>query len=577
MEHPGSTPQSAAIEDISTVNDESDQSPKDRIFDLRDGDESITDILQRIERLNAIGIALSAERDVNRLLEIILLGAKELTNADAGTMYSVTERKTLKFEILRTDSLGIAMGGTTGVTINFPELPLYKDGEPNLQMIAAFAALTETTVNIPDAYEAEGFDFSGTRAFDQKTHYRSKSFLTVPLKNHENQIIGVLQLINAKNTKTKEIVTFSPQSQNLAESLASQAAIALTNQKLISDLKALFESFIQAIASAIDDKSPYTGGHCHRVPVLAEMLGHGVNDANTGAFQDVRFTDDEMYELKIASWLHDCGKVVTPTEVVDKATKLETIFDRVNLLDSRFEVLKRDVEIGFLQQKIALLESGAQARIPALEEELRQELLKIDADREFIRETNIGGEFMSPERQDRIRAIAKYRFIDSKGEERPLLTDNEIYNLNIPRGTINPEEREIINNHVAATIKMLDAIPFPKHLKRVPEIAGGHHEQMNGKGYPKGLTGAQMSLQARMVAIADVFEALTARDRPYKKGKTLSASLQILGFMMKDGHIDPDLFKLFIDKRIYLEYAQEYLAPEQIDEVILEKIPGYVP
>ncbi|MBF0182052.1 MAG: GAF domain-containing protein [Magnetococcales bacterium] len=534
-------------------------------------------MLQRIERLNAIGIALSAERDVNRLLEIILLGAKELTNADAGTMYSVTERNTLKFEILRTDSLGIAMGGTTGITINFPELPLYKNDAPNLQMIAAFAALTETTVNIPDAYEAEGFDFSGTRAFDQKTHYRSKSFLTVPLKNHENQIIGVLQLINAKNAKTKEIVPFSPQSQNLAESLASQAAIALTNQKLISDLKALFESFIQAIASAIDDKSPYTGGHCHRVPVLAEMLGNGVNEANTGALKDVHFTDDEMYELKIASWLHDCGKVVTPTEVVDKATKLESIFDRLNLLDTRFEVLKRDVELRFLQQKFALLESGAQERIPALEEEFRQEIIKINADREFIRETNIGGEFMSPERQDRILAIAKYRFIDSTGQECPLLTDNEIYNLNIPRGTINPEERAIINYHVSATIKMLDAIPFPKHLKRVPEIAGGHHEQMNGKGYPKGLTGDQMSLQARMVAIADVFEALTARDRPYKKGKTLSASLQILGFMMKDGHIDPDLFKLFIDRRIYLEYAQEYLAPEQIDEVILEKIPGYVP
>ncbi len=560
------------------MNDESDKDrQKDRILDLRDGDESITDILQRIERLNAIGIALSAERDVNRLLEIILLGAKELTNADAGTMYSVTERNTLKFEILRTDSLGIAMGGTTGITINFPELPLYKNDAPNLQMIAAFAALTETTVNIPDAYEAEGFDFSGTRAFDQKTHYRSKSFLTVPLKNHENQIIGVLQLINAKNAKTKEIVPFSPQSQNLAESLASQAAIALTNQKLISDLKALFESFIQAIASAIDDKSPYTGGHCHRVPVLAEMLGNGVNEANTGALKDVHFTDDEMYELKIASWLHDCGKVVTPTEVVDKATKLESIFDRLNLLDTRFEVLKRDVELRFLQQKFALLESGAQERIPALEEEFRQEIIKINADREFIRETNIGGEFMSPERQDRILAIAKYRFIDSTGQECPLLTDNEIYNLNIPRGTINPEERAIINYHVSATIKMLDAIPFPKHLKRVPEIAGGHHEQMNGKGYPKGLTGDQMSLQARMVAIADVFEALTARDRPYKKGKTLSASLQILGFMMKDGHIDPDLFKLFIDRRIYLEYAQEYLAPEQIDEVILEKIPGYVP
>ncbi|MBF0272428.1 MAG: GAF domain-containing protein [Magnetococcales bacterium] len=541
-------------------------------------DDAGTDILRRIERLNDIGIALSAERNVNRLLEIILLGAKELTNADAGTMYSVTERHTLKFEILRTDSLGIAMGGTTGVPINFPELPLYKDGVPNLQMIAAFSALKQTTVNIPDAYEAEGFDFSGTRAFDQRTHYRSKSFLTVPLKNHENEIIGVLQLINAKDAHTQEIVSFSEQYQKLAESLASQAAIALTNQKLISDLKALFESFIQAIASAIDDKSPYTGGHCHRVPVLAEMLGKAVSDCDAGPMKDFHLSDEEMYELKIAAWLHDCGKVVTPTEVVDKGTKLETIFDRVHLIDTRFEVLKRDMEITFLKQKMAALEGGAPpADLATLEAEFLQELTRIDADREFVQETNIGGEFMSPQRQDRIRAIAKRRWIDTHGVERPFLTDNEVYNLNIPKGTITPEEREIINNHVSATIKMLDAIPFPKHLKRVPEIAGGHHEQMNGKGYPKGLTGDQMSLQARMVAIADVFEALTARDRPYKKGKPLSASLQILGFMMKDGHIDPDIFKLFIDKKIYLDYAQEYLAPEQIDQVNLEKIPGYVP
>ncbi|MBF0427541.1 MAG: GAF domain-containing protein [Magnetococcales bacterium] len=543
----------------------------------KDDDDVADHFLRHIERLNDIGIALSSEPNLNRLLEIILMGAKELTNADAGTMYSVTERQTLKFEILRTDSLGIAMGGTTGIPINFPELPLYKDGVPNLQMIAAFSTLKQTTVNIPDAYEAEGFDFSGTRAFDKRTHYRSKSFLTVPLKNHENEIIGVLQLINAKDAKTQEIITFSKEYQKLAESLASQAAIALTNQKLISDLKALFESFIQAIASAIDDKSPYTGGHCHRVPVLAEMLGRAVSDSQEGALKDINFSDDEMYELKIASWLHDCGKVVTPTEVVDKGTKLESIFDRIHLVDTRFEVLKRDLEISFLKKKMASLEAGEKLDFTSQEMALQQELQQIDADRKFVREANIGGEFMSSQYQDRIHAIAKRRWIDSDGLEKTFLTDNEVYNLNIPKGTITPEEREIINNHVVATIKMLDAIPFPKHLKRVPEIAGGHHEQMNGKGYPKGLTGEKMSIQARMVAIADVFEALTARDRPYKKGKPLSASLQILGFMKKDGHIDPDLFKLFIDKKIYLDYAQEYLAPEQIDPVYLEKIPGYTP
>lgn len=529
-----------------------------------------------IERLNDIGIALSSERDVNALMELILHGALELTNADAGTMYGVTDKKTLKFEILRTDSLGIAIGGTSGKAIPFPEIPLYENGVPNLSMIAAYSALQGTTVNIPDAYATKGFDFSGTREFDRKNNYRSQSFLTVPLKNHIGEIIGVLQLINAKDVKTQEIIPFSPQNQKLAESLASQAAMAMTNQKLIADLKALFESFIHAIASAIDDKSPYTGGHCQRVPVLAEMLGRYASEIQEGPLKDFHLSEEEMYELRIASWLHDCGKVVTPTEVVDKSTKLEAIFDRIHLIESRFETLKRDIEIGILNKKLALLAITSTADLSVLDEELQRQLAAIDADRKFLQEANIGGEFMSQNHQDRVRSIANRRWIDANGQEGPFLSDNEVYNLNIPKGTINTEERDIINYHVSATIKMLETIPFPKHLKQVPEIAGGHHEKMNGKGYPKGLTGDQMSLQARMMAIADVFEALTAQDRPYKKGKTLSESLKILGFMKKDDHIDPDLFKLFIDKRIYLEYAEKYMSPEQIDDVDLDAIPGYV-
>ncbi|MBF0309134.1 MAG: GAF domain-containing protein [Magnetococcales bacterium] len=534
--------------------------------------------LSRIEKLNEIGIALSAEKDTNRLLEIILLGAKDLTNADAGTMYSVSDDKRhLKFEIIRTDSLKIAMGGTTGIPINFPMLPLYKEGRPNLQMVAAYAALKDQTVNIPDAYEAEGFDFSGTRSFDQRTGYRSKSFLTVPLKNHDSEIIGVLQLINSKELTSGQIKPFSREDQRLAESLASQAAIALTNKKLIQDLKLLFEAFIQSIAGAIDDKSPYTGGHCHRVPVLAELLAKACSGSGFGCLQDFTMDDEGLYELKIAAWLHDCGKVTTPTEVVDKATKLQTIFDRVHLVDTRFDVLKWQKQCDFLRKKVAAVTSGQTEGLAAMEAELEATLKSLDDDREFIRKANIGGEFMSQELQDRVRSIGAYPLIGPDGVEVPFLSDNEIYNLNIARGTITKEEREIINNHVVATIKMLDAIPFPRHLQRVPEFAGGHHETMNGTGYPKGLTREQMSIQARIMAIADVFEALTARDRPYKDGKTLSQALKILGFMKKDNHIDPDLFQVFIDKQVYMEYAEEYLSPEQIDEVDVSKIPGYQP
>ncbi|OSM05235.1 HD family phosphohydrolase [Magnetofaba australis] len=533
------------------------------------------DFLKRIEKLNEIGIALSSEKDTNRLLETILLGAKELTNADAGTLYSATEDGQLKFEIIRTDSLGIAMGGTTGVPINFPTLPLYKNDQPNLQMIAAYAAIKGETVNVPDAYEAEGFDFSGTRAFDQKTGYRSQSFLTVPLKNHENDLIGVLQLINAKNLGDNQIRAFTIEDQQLAESLASQAAIALTNQRLINDLKKLFEAFIQAIANAIDDKSPYTGGHCHRVPVLAEMLADAASRSDYGELAAFKLTEEQMYELKIAAWLHDCGKVTTPTEVVDKATKLETIFDRVHLVDHRFEVLKRDAKIAMLEAKLAAMQGGDAEHAAQLEAEYNDKIAQLDDDREFIRTANIGGEFMSDEHQERVRAIAKHAYVNEQGEDAPFLSDDEVYNLNIARGTITKEEREIINHHVVATIKMLSAIPFPNHLKCVPEIAGNHHETLIGTGYPNGLTKDQMSVQARIMAIADVFEALTARDRPYKEGKTLSQALKILGFMKKDQHVDADLFQVFIDDKVFLRYAEEYLDPKQIDDVDPAKIPGY--
>ena len=554
------------------TNTEADKSLPDGILPEED---RIQAILARIEKLNKIGIALSAEKDTSRLLESILIGAKELTNADAGTIYTRTEENTLRFEIIRTDSLKIAMGGTTGIKINFPELPLYKDGKPNMQMIAAYVALEEKSINIPDAYEAHGFDFSGTKAFDKNTGYRSKSFLTVPLKNHENEVIGVLQLINAKDPVTSQIKEFSQEDQQLSESLASQAAIAMTNQKLIADLNELFESFIQAIAGAVDDKSAYTGGHCERVPVLANLLAEAAKKSTIGDLKDFNPTEEDIHEIRIAAWLHDCGKVVTPEYVVDKSTKLETIYDRIHTVAARFEVLKRDFEIEFLNKKIALIEAGKQDEIPGLEAELEEKTRQIDEDRLFIETSNVGGEFMSQERQARVKTIAGYQWKAPGGNYEPLLSENEIYNLNIAKGTLNPEERNIINHHVVATKKMLSTIHFPKNLKNVAEMAGAHHETMNGTGYPDKLTRDQMSIPARIMAIADVFEALTAADRPYKEPKSLSDSLKILGFMKKDQHIDPDLFQVFIKEKVYLEYAQKHLKPGQIDEVIEAKIPGY--
>ena len=533
----------------------------------------ISDLEKQIQNLANIGLALSKERDMDKLLEMILLEAKRIANSDGGTLYMMTDNQRLKFEIIMTDSLNFHMGGTSGEDIPFYPVKLYTDeGEENKSMIAAYVALTGETVNLPDAYKAKGFDFSGTKMFDEKTGYHSKSFLTVPLKNHEDEIIGVLQLLNAQKNKSKKIIEFSEDIQGKVEALASQAAVAITNKNLIKDLENLFESFIKLIASAIDAKSPYTGGHCSRVPEITMMLAESVNDIAEGPFAGIKFSDKEMYELKIAAWLHDCGKVATPEYVVDKSTKLETIYDRIHTVTTRFEVIKRDEEIKFLKKQLTIQKNNSLSDIEKKESIKKARVLylkkikQLEKDKTFIEESNFGGEFMSQDRKDKVNKIASYRYKDN-GSAKPFLSDNEVYNLCISRGTLTPEERKVINDHIVVTIEMLEQLPYPKHLRNVPEFAGGHHEKLDGTGYPKGLNHAEMSVQAKIMAIADIFEALTARDRPYKKGKTLSQAMRILGFMKNDAHIDAELFDVFVQEKIYLKYAEGFLDPEQIDEV----------
>lgn len=531
---------------------------------------TVSDLLLRFEQLNEIGTALSSERNIDRLLERILIAAKQITGADGGTLYSIDESGThLKFEILRNNSLDITMGGTSGKAIPFPPLPLAKpDGTPNESMVAVCCALHKRTINIPDAYVAENFDFSGTRAFDTKTGYRSKSFLTVPMKNHENELIGVVQLINALDHDTGNVIPFSAESQRLVESLASQASIAVSNRQLIVQQEKLFEAFIGMINFAIDDKSAYTGGHCQRVPALTMMLADAVANAEHGPFASFTMTDQDRYELKIAGLLHDCGKITTPVHVVDKATKLETIYDRIGLVDTRFEVLKRDAEIDMLNARLALRSPSDPESERLLEARFKKKIDALEQDQEFLRRANTGSEAMDEKDQQAVRVIGtKRKWINADGDSIDFLSANEIENLTIRSGTLTKAERDIINNHIVVTIKMLESLPWVKHLKRVPEFAGGHHERMDGKGYPRGLTRAQMSVQARIMGIADIFEALTASDRPYKSGKTLSDSLQIMKKFCLNGHIDPDLFDIFIRSKVYLQYAHEFLRPEQIDKV----------
>ena len=522
------------------------------------------ELLKRFETLNEIGVALSSERDLRRLLELILEAARKFANADGGTLYRVKDNH-LVFEVLRNDTLGFCMGGKTGKAIDFAPLPLYgKDGSGNHTMVVAHAALTGKTVNIPDAYAAVGYDFSGTRAFDAQTGYRSKSFLTIPMKDSAGAVIGVLQLINSRSDDGSQVEAFSQAEQQMVESLASQAAIALSNRLLSEQQEGLFESLISLINSAIDEKSPYTGGHCERVPMLTMMLAEAVDRTGVGPMSDFKMNDADRYELKIAGLLHDCGKITTPVHVVDKATKLQTLYDRVELIDTRFEVLLRDLEIAHLKGEIS-----AEDRV--------QKVSELLSDRDAVRTSNVGAEFMPDAQLAVIQALGKRTWQPYGQAERSFLSADELENLSIRKGTLTRAEREIINHHIVMTIKMLEALPWPKHLARVPEYAGGHHERMDGKGYPRGLKREQMSVQARVMGIADIFEALTAGDRPYKLGKPLSESIRILGRMMQDKHIDADLFEVFLRERVYMRYAKRFLPPQQIDRIDWAKIPGLNP
>ena len=527
--------------------------------------------LDLIRKLSAVGIALSAEKDNARLMELILQSAKEVTNADGGTLYTRTEDDKLTFEIMLTESLGIHMGGTSGEPITLPPIRLFgDDNQPNDKMVAARAAMTGETVNVLDAYDSEEFDFSGTRDFDKRTGYRSTSFLTVPMRNHEDEVTGVLQLINAKS-RQGETIPFTEADQLVVESLASQAAIALTKKRLLDEQRELFEAFIELMAAAIDDKSPYTGGHCRRVPELTMMLADAAAEVDYGPLKDFTMTDEDRYELRIAGWLHDCGKVTTPEYVVDKSTKLETIYDRIHVVNARFGVLKRDAEIAALKTQL----NADEAEREEINKTLQETLASLEEEREFIARCNIGGEFMEEADKTRIRHMSRHGYINQKGEERPLLSDEEIKNLTITRGTLTAEEREIINYHIVATIKMLEQLPYPKHLRRVPEFAGGHHERMDGRGYPRGLGRDEMSVQARVMGIADIFEALTAADRPYKKAMPISQAISILGKMKTDNHVDPDLFDVFLKEKVYLSYAEKFLDTAQIDEIDFSSIPGF--
>ncbi len=519
----------------------------------------------QIDHLNDIGMLLSIETNLEHLLGEIISKSKLFTNSDGGTLYIMSENEELLvFKIVETDSLGIHMG-VHGEEIPWPAVPLYlEDGSQNHEMVAAHCALTAKVLNFQDVYDAEGFNFSGTRKFDESTGFRSKSMLVIPMINSRKEVIGVVQLLNARDCENN-VISFTNEDERLLLSLASQAAVAITNAKMIKDLKELLESFIKSIAFAVDQKSPHTGGHVNKVASISLKIAKALNKATTGKYADVHYTKQEIDEIRISALMHDVGKITTPSHVMDKATKLETIYDMIDVIRVKFIVYKQELTIEMLNKKIQLIGSGASlSEIQLLEDKLNEEIDVLEDELVFLIISNVGVEFMTDEHIQRVKKIAQRR-VKMSGVEQNLLSDFEVNNLCIRKGTLTEEELVIMRDHARVSNEMLDALPFPKHLKRVPSIAGGHHEKLNGKGYPKGLKADELSLESRILALADIFEALSASDRPYKGAKTMSEIIKIINFMVKDGELDADLVQFFYDQNIHLRFAKQCFKPEQID------------
>lgn len=512
------------------------------------------DLEDRLHRLNDIGMALSAERDLNVLLERIVQEARRFTRADAGSLYLVHEDR-LEFQVAQNDSLKSFVGGRRGQT-GVPPVPLDRSS------VSGYVAVTGETLNIADVYTDRRYRFEGPQQYDRISGYRTRSMLVVPMRDHEHEILGVLQLINALDPDTGKVQGFTDQDESLIQSLASQAAVAINNVRLVRDTEALFEAFVQVMATAIDERSPYTGGHIRRVAEVTMILARAVNACNQGPLAGIRFTESELDELRVAAWMHDIGKITTPEWVVDKPTKLSAKFDRIELLRTRYACIREATERELLQRQL----DGENP--DKLDAERRQRLQQLEADLEFLERANRPGEFMEDADVERLQEIAAQHY--TAGERNyPRLTSDELTHLSIRKGSLTEAERKIINDHAVVTIKMLEQIPFTRKLSRVPEIAGSHHEKLDGSGYPQGLRAEQISLQARILALVDVFESLSAADRPYKNGMSPETVLRILEEEVQANHLDGQLLELLVNQRLFqcLEDIKERMLHRQNDTV----------
>lgn len=503
----------------------------------------------KFEEIMKINLAFTSQHDKKKLLEEILTLTRKLTNADAGTLYIKSkDEKNLDFKVVQNSTLKIKLNDIQN-SDNWPSLPIYlDDGTENNKMVAVVCANEKRIINILDVYKTRKYKFDGTKKFDNTTKYRSKSMLVIPLINHENDVIGVLQLIN--KMKNNEIITFDKFDEKVISSLSSQAAMALTNMQLLDSLEEFLNAFVSTIAKAIDAKSSYTKDHILKVEKIALLIANAINSDKT-IYKDIKYSDNDYKQIALAAWMHDIGKISMPDYVLDKATKLEKIYDRIDLIEQRFELIKKDKEIEYLKKQIS-------------QEEFDKSIEELTNYTTFIKRINLGGEFMDDKDLLKLEKISKLTY-KKDNIKTPLISSDEYYNLSIRKGTLTKEEIDIIKNHAQLSLDMISGLPFPKKYKDVLNIACNHHEKLNGTGHPRGLSKENITLEDRIMILSDIFEALTSSSRPYKKAMKLSTVKNILQNMYEKDELDKDLTEFFFNHDIFKQYSNEALNPEQLD------------
>jgi HD-GYP domain-containing protein (c-di-GMP phosphodiesterase class II) len=512
-----------------------------------------------LRELNKIGMALMSERDPEKLLGLILTQARELSASDAGSLYLVEDgedgSERLHFLRSQNDTL--------------PELPSPDFTLPiDQSSIAGYVASTGKPLVLDDVYEMPGeFSFSFNKAaFDEKFGYRAKSMLVVPMVDHKNRVVGVLQLINRKSEPSAAIRTdedsdrwvlpYTDREVAIVQSLAGQAAVSIENGRLYQDIENLFRGFIKAASTAIDRRDPTTAGHSARVTRLTCLTAELVNRQTEGPFKDVSFTADEMKQLEYAGLLHDFGKVAVREEVLVKVKKLPPVMG--TRVDARFQLVRRTLEAEAAEAKVALLASGAGDPAPAIaaiDAKLSEDLATLDGYRRAVEEANIP-RVLPEEAAGILREIATRTYRAPDGTEQPYLTDEEVHFLSIKRGNLDEAERKQIEDHVVHSYDFLLNIPWTEELSRIHEIVRGHHEKLNGKGYPDGVTGDNLSIETRIMTVCDIFDALTASDRPYKKAMPVDKALSILRMEAEEGALDSDVVELFCTSGVYQEVLE---------------------